>query len=50
MLKDKKINLAIFFITLISFYFIYPQILYEFFVYKMPYGDKAPKVALRIGL
>ena len=43
MLKDKLKNIVVFLLSLIILYLIYPNILYEYFVYQMPFSSISPQ-------
>ena len=43
MLKNLKINILVLLFTVIILFLIYPKILYEYFVFQMPFSDQAPQ-------
>ena len=43
MFKNLKINILVLLFTVIILFLIYPKILYEYFVFQMPFSDQAPQ-------
>ena len=43
MITNLKTNILVLFFTIIILFLIYPKILYEYFVFQMPFSDQAPQ-------
>ena len=43
MIRNLKTNILVLFFTIIILFLIYPKILYEYFVFQMPFSDQAPQ-------
>ena len=43
MIRNLKTNILVLFFTIIILFLIYPKVLYEYFVFQMPFSDQAPQ-------